>query len=107
MRACRHPKLSKVHNRLCHHVSIVKTDRRHTWIISFEARTKKTTFREADPAKTGLASSQNQSGRFSQLSQMQEWIAPLHSSRGSPHLESGQINYDFQKFFCPGSAETS
>ena len=40
---------------LCHHVSIIKKVRKHIWIISFGAQTKKTVFRGADPAETGQA----------------------------------------------------
>jgi hypothetical protein len=39
----------------------------YTWIISFRAWTKKTSFLGADPAETSMAGSHNQLGRFSKF----------------------------------------
>jgi hypothetical protein len=70
--------LAKVHNGLHHHISIVKTVKKHT---SFGARTKKTAFQGVGPAEIGVAGSQNWPSRIFQLPQMEEWIALFHSSR--------------------------
>ena len=43
-----------MYNGLHHHVSIVKTVRKHIWIIPFGARTKKQRFGGAGLAETGL-----------------------------------------------------
>jgi hypothetical protein len=37
--------IAKVHNKLYHYIFIVNTVNEHIWIISFGARTKKTSFR--------------------------------------------------------------
>ena len=57
--SCWHSKSVKVHNGLHHYISIVETVRKHIWIISFGAQTKKTVFRGADPAGNGQASLTN------------------------------------------------
>lgn len=75
-RICWHLKVSKVHNRLHHHVSIIKMARKHTWIIAFGAYAKKTTSR-------GLTQPKSRLNQLGQLPQMQESTSPLHSSRRS------------------------
>jgi hypothetical protein len=47
-----------MYNGLAHHVSIVKTVRKHIYIILFGARTKKQQLRCADPVGTALVGSQ-------------------------------------------------
>jgi hypothetical protein len=47
----------KEYNGLHHHVSIIKTAQKHTWIITFGVQAKKKVFRGTDPAKIGLVDS--------------------------------------------------
>lgn len=78
------PKLSKMHNGLYHHISIFETVRKNIWIITFGAQMKKTIFRRADLAKTGLAQFPKPARSdfmIFQLPHMEECTAPLHFSR--------------------------
>jgi hypothetical protein len=71
--------VSKVHNGHHHHVSIVKTVKKNTWIITFGGWMKKMTFQEAKPARVGLATPKSAKLTLPSCQNIKRTL-PLHSS---------------------------